>query len=319
MSYRRFPYASPMLFIVLVGMTAFLIISQVEAAEYTANNYCTDWFSSPEEAADCDARMDAESKEASSGDTYFYEVLSVWLDGAVWEYRYNVWRPQDEPDHGYNYGIRLYERGDSCILPEIWNAVLQACEGPVIECVEGEILSTGFYDTGTDINNTSWSYGCENGCSANFEGEFPYRVLVGGVNHYFAAGSFYYNGFDCQPGDSDVEPTSPFPADTCGEGQTKGMVNGRTVCVDPTSGEPVDPNPEPEPLVTGEEREIVDNGDGTSTDTTTTTNSDGSTTVVVKQGVAFLCRFLFDSSLHFRRLTRIQINDLLRCPVPCRS
>ncbi|MGY1488698.1 hypothetical protein ACW4YW_04720 [Methylobacillus pratensis] len=130
---------------------------------------------------------------------------------------------------------------------------------------------------GTSTTNFS-TVACLNQCMLKFDGNIPGKEqLVNGKYHYFAEGSFIYNGFDCPGGTGSAPPgTTSLPPPSCGNGQTMGQINGKTACVGSGDGEPQNPHTPQETEKT--EKTKTENPDGSTTETETTTRADGSST-----------------------------------------
>ena len=112
----------------------------------------------------------------------------------------------------------------------------------------GNVLSSGWYDVGTDPNIANGIPGgsvaaCTNGCQADYEGNsISKRALVNGVYHYYAQGQYVSVGGTCSGSDS--VPSSlagGVPADSCGPNNSYIYVNGQMSCMTPSGGA-IDPN-----------------------------------------------------------------------------
>ncbi|WP_143713542.1 hypothetical protein [Variovorax sp. RO1] len=167
-----------------------------------------------------------------------------------------------------------------------------------VTCNVGQVISSGFFDTGSEIAKGPPYIVCSAGCAAAFDGEFPAgTALVGGKRHYFAQGQYANNGSKCDSGggpgiptgDGNApDPNEAVPPDTCGPGEAAGVVNGKPVCA-PDMTQPGDgttPPKTPEPPKSDDSKssqtdiETQTNPDGSKTVTTTTTtrNVDGTST-----------------------------------------
>jgi hypothetical protein len=135
-------------------------------------------------------------------------------------------------------------------------------------CTAGQSVSSGTYDVGTSPNGitTAWRTRCEGGCEALYSGgDVSGRSMVGGVYHYFATGGFTLTGETCTSGDA--VPSTGIPPVSCGPGQTLGTYNGRTMCLNSSTGDPVNPHTDSPPKES--EDETVTNPDGSKTTTKT--------------------------------------------------
>lgn len=160
---------------------------------------------------------------------------------------------------------------------------------PLPTCTVDDVLSSGFYVTGTDPTTDINSTACFAGCTAVFNGDGAYKYLDIGVEKYGFIGDFIADGTNCADGSGDaLNPLNEMPQNDCGLNSATLTQNGETVCVDAsgneTSADNVADSVNETDTGTTETIDVtitentVDNGDGTSTTTTTetTTNSDGS-------------------------------------------
>lgn len=170
---------------------------------------------------------------------------------------------------------------DSC-LPGETRDEFGVCQAPEPECnnPDGTILASGYYNVGTSASGSPPVSACLDHCTASFEGSGPYEVVIGGVKNYFMQGAYYSDGSYCGTNTLIVPGSSGLPSSSCGANQNMGTVNGKTVCVDKTTNQPV---PTDAPKTTTEEKTTTTNPDGSTTETTTKTNPDGTktTTTVV--------------------------------------
>ncbi len=141
------------------------------------------------------------------------------------------------PDHSYDETI------EECVLEEP--------EPDSCIDIEGEVVSSGYYDLGTDVDVFINPLACDvdTGCQVAFEG-FGSSVgyaLIEGITHYFAEGNYvvYTPGTSCTVGEEGMIPvddvSQELQSDTCPDGEQLGYVNGNLICF--TQGE----NPDPEP------------------------------------------------------------------------
>ncbi len=90
-----------------------------------------------------------------------------------------------------------------------------------------QTATEGYFDIGTDPAGRVPTTGCYDGCLAIFSGQSPAgEADVGGVKHYFAKGSYEYNGMSCSSSDSSGSPGSAKPGDTAGNGGGGGDGSG---------------------------------------------------------------------------------------------
>lgn len=184
--------------------------------------------------------------------------------------------------------------------------------GTAFDCstVSGQIYSSGYYDLGkvADLGTTGklitatpqWNSGsCVlptgatgiGGCYLNFDitGGNYYTSAVSGVAHYYVKGSYKYatsNGACATSSTTNpiASGGSSLPPFTCGANQTHGTVNGADVCLNNSTGNPVNTVTGSDSGGTSSQSDTtkVTNGDGSTTETTTKviTNPDGSKTTV---------------------------------------
>lgn len=184
--------------------------------------------------------------------------------------------------------------GTSCTRPDCVSPQVRQSDGTCAAppCVPDTVVSSGFYDMGVSPKGFDDKISvCANGCQATFYGYAPYGTsLVGGVTHYWAQGEYRVapgasgNGTTCTSGTAPTQSAAIAP-DTCGATQGKAMMNGKTVCINTTTGQPADTNGVPpdttaKPGNSTTTNKTADPTTGSTTTTTTTTAPDGSTSVV---------------------------------------
>lgn len=133
----------------------------------------------------------------------------------------------------------------TCTDPYIPNAGATACVMPVCPAA-GTVKSSGFYDVGVDPNVNQGApplQTCDASCPSAYNGSnIGYRSLVGGVYHYFAAGSYVSSGTaNCSGGVPSPSVVTSIPASTCASGQSFITMGGVTKCLN-SSGQVVDGN-----------------------------------------------------------------------------
>lgn len=144
----------------------------------------------------------------------------------------------------------------------------------------GSVAKSGYFDTGATAGATPRLLACSGSCGVSYNGDSPqYSALVDGQKHWFAKGSYLYNGTSCTEADAASKgigtPTPTKPADTCGPNQDSGTVNGKPVCVDKTTGGTTDESKSKETEKTETTKTTNEDGSTTTTETTTKTNADG--------------------------------------------
>ena len=94
------------------------------------------------------------------------------------------------------------------------------------------------------------------------------------MTHYYGSASYVYTGETCTPGTtSDMgSGLSDPPSDTCGAGQGKATMNGKTICID-DAGQPVNTQAPTTSTNSGSTSTTTTNGDGSTSTTTTGTTS----------------------------------------------
>lgn len=135
-----------------------------------------------------------------------------------------------------------------------------------------------YFSIGGDATGRPPSTACYDGCLAVFEGESPAgrRLDDGGGYEYFAKGLYRFKGdFQCSSGD---EPDSvpSIPPDECPPGKVLGTdpATGKKQCLDPSTDEPDDPNPDECPAWCGCGTKTKTNPDGSTESTVTTWDGD---------------------------------------------
>lgn len=154
------------------------------------------------------------------------------------------------------------------------------CEKPSpCEAQKNATYSGGYYDIGTSPSGAFSNSGCTaSGCGVTFQGSVPAaRALVAGTYHYYAQGSFDFDGFQCTSGGV-PSSVAGVPSDSCGPGSTLSVVNDVKACV--VAGAVVDPNAPPVGATTDTSTTstVTDPVSGSTTSTTSTLSSDGGTT-----------------------------------------
>ncbi|WP_143074251.1 hypothetical protein [Roseateles sp. YR242] len=136
----------------------------------------------------------------------------------------------------------------------------------VPQCQVGNVLSSGYYDIGTNAQATPLLWQCKNGCGANFDGESPAgSAMVDNTKHWYAKGQYLGNGIPCTTPSNAPEGLQVLPADSCDPAKyDKGTFNGKTICTLKGTNTPATPAPSA--------------SSSSSSNSTTTNNSDGSTT-----------------------------------------
>lgn len=99
---------------------------------------------------------------------------------------------------------------------------------------KGQSVSSGWYDIG--ISPTAlppWlPISCNGGCQVQFSGTVPAGQDSQNPRHYYARGSFEYDGWTCSAGGAGTPaPGGEPPSSQCPTGQCPGTVNGQPVCV----------------------------------------------------------------------------------------
>lgn len=93
----------------------------------------------------------------------------------------------------------------TCTAPQVLDAASNTCVAPPNPCHNGTNVSGGYYDLGTDANANPMVTACTNSCDVNFtSGTGPYGPsatrIVGGVKHYYVAGTYDQTGQQCTGG-----------------------------------------------------------------------------------------------------------------------
>ncbi|MBY0576414.1 MAG: hypothetical protein K2P67_07460 [Gallionellaceae bacterium] len=125
----------------------------------------------------------------------------------------------------------------TCTDPYIPNADATACVMPTCPAT-GTLVSSGYYDLGTDPNVSMKEMACNSGCDVIFSGTASAvkRALVDGVYHYYAQGKYTndsrVSGGVCSSGQSSIAAVSVVPGATCAPGQSYVSMNGVDRCLD---------------------------------------------------------------------------------------
>lgn len=166
---------------------------------------------------------------------------------------------------------------DSCGAGEVRNEETGACTLPQPNCTipNGSAVAGGYYNVGTSGGGSPPPSPCLSQCRTSFEGDGPYEVVINGVKNYFIKGIYYSTGETCSPDTPITDGLSGLPSASCGAGMQQGTINGQTVCVNPSTSQPVPTTP---PSTSTTNTTNATNPDGSTTETTTTTNPDGTTT-----------------------------------------
>lgn len=141
-------------------------------------------------------------------------------------------------------------------------------------------VSSGYYDLGTNANNSPLLIACNNGCSVQYDGTgASASAMEGGVKHWYAKGGYYNSGGKCTEAQQAAKQIGPAkadsPKDSCAAGQGTATMNGKTVCVD-QNGDGKTPTPASDSQATDNTSTTkVTNPDGSSTTTETRTIDDG--------------------------------------------
>lgn len=172
--------------------------------------------------------------------------------------------------------------GSSCTCDDGYksNSSGTAC---VADCTALQDVSSGYFDIGTNQGATPQILACTGVCEVIFDGTSPAgSAIVNGQKHWYAKGTYRMTGGTCKPGIADkqiggtsgVNGTAAKPEDSCADGQAKGIVNGKTVCVD-QSGDGSKPTDQSKTQGTSStEKTKVTNPDGSTTETETRTRVD---------------------------------------------
>ena len=179
------------------------------------NNYCSWIISTDKRYVSCKAISDAEYQYvADSGPT-------VYIDGL-----YLIQRNSCPPNSTFS--------GSQCTCNQGYEEKNgNSCEPIKKKCTFGATGPSGWFDAGTSLTSGPIVGACIDGCIHTFDGSFPDgSILVLGIKHYFAYGSYINNGLECTEGDTPGAPvgSGSLPDDTCPPGKDVGTVNGQTVC-----------------------------------------------------------------------------------------
>lgn len=194
--------------------------------------------------------------------------------------------------HNNNNGNRsasLVSGGSFCPVGSTLTGGECVCNAPLVEsggaCVapacptKGTVYSSGYYDIGVTPAGPDFprSACAPNSCIVTFSGKSPAgSSVIGGFRRYYAYGNFAYEGGEPDEACSRSAPSAlgSIPANTCGEGQTSGVVNGQFTCVSVATGKPVPA----EAQTSTTEVVTVENPDGSTTTTETTVDANGNKT-----------------------------------------
>lgn len=155
--------------------------------------------------------------------------------------------------------------GTTCTRPDCDAGQTRQSDGTCkAACLDGSLAGSGLYDIGTAPTGSLGKLYCNSGCEVMIgEGSSPVAsAVVSGVTHYYGRARYDYTGDTCTGGTSVSDGLQSPPTDTCGAGQGRATMNGKTICID-DAGNPVDTRA---PTTTGErERHNTDitNPDGT--------------------------------------------------------
>lgn len=150
----------------------------------------------------------------------------------------------------------------------------------VPDCTPGEVAGSGYFRQGSDPGKLA-AVACVGVCEVVFDGFTGMgSTLEDGAKVWYALGQYIKTGSACAGGTSGMPSNPPaVPPPDCAEGQVLGEINGKPVCANGGTGDPVVPSQTETTTTT--KGPPVDNGDGTTTETETTTrtgtNPDGST------------------------------------------
>ena len=157
-----------------------------------------------------------------------------------------MWKGQTPNDWELrtNRYLTCIKKKEGCVAPLIDDGN-GGCKDPCAEKA-GKTASSGVFDWGTSPTSDR-SKGCNGGCGVIFSGwQAQSRAMVGGKYHYYAKGSYEYDGVSCKMGeDPDSAPPSAGdapPKDTCAEGQDSAQMNGVTKCYDRKTREETNPD-----------------------------------------------------------------------------
>lgn len=166
---------------------------------------------------------------------------------------------------------------DSCVEGEIRNEETGLCAAPEPVCniPDGSVVTGGYYNVGISPSGAPPTSPCLGSCRTTFEGDGPYEVVIGGVKNYFVKGLYYSTGAVCSPDTPIVDGSTGLPSSSCGANQSSGTINGKTVCVDNTTNQPV---PTDAPKTETKTENTSTNPDGSTTTTSTTNHTDGTST-----------------------------------------
>lgn len=160
-----------------------------------------------------------------------------------------------------------------CPAPSIINPTTGKCEtASVCDTGAGQVVSSGYYDWGTNENVNPTPTTCDGTCELSYSGGgIEKRQMINGVYHYFSSGQMVRTNAECSTATTPSAVTA-LPSMTCDPlTQNEGYVNGKQVCLAKS-----------ETATEGSETTVsVDGTVTTETTTTTKANPDGTTTVTV--------------------------------------
>lgn len=177
--------------------------------------------------------------------------------------------------------------GSSCYCNSGYQETNGQCVKQEKACKYGSTSSSGYYDSGKNTAGGPAIMACVGGCETVFDGSFPEgSALVNGEKHYYAKGEYIETGRGCAGSAESIGqgiPVTEIPPDTCGEGQVRGNVNGKTVCskgAGPDSGAATKPDDKKDQTSTTTTKTKDKDSEGNDRETTTVVkkNADGSTT-----------------------------------------
>lgn len=183
---------------------------------------------------------------------------------------------------------------NDCPAGQVRNDNGVCSDPPPPPCNAGETVSQGLYSIGTQASNNPPLFACSGTCEVQFDGVVPSKQqVINGVMNYFAEGKYYKTGESCSSGSAPPGAEgNGLPPPSCAPGQAPGTINGKFVCIDQGTQEPVNPNtpqdggdehedPPPgdpgEPCTPGTSTRTINYPDGSRKIITTTKNEDCST------------------------------------------
>lgn len=174
--------------------------------------------------------------------------------------------------------------GSSCTCNSGNTEVNGACVSNTTCTSSGSAGASGYWDVGTSSTSNPPVAVCSGGCMASFVGTCPSKTaIVGGATHFFCSGGYQLNGAGptdtCTAGSGGLSapgtPSTSVPSDSCGSGQYKGQINGKTVCVDSATNKQVPTGPT---FIAGTSCSTATNADSTITQTCITQDAQGNQT-----------------------------------------